>query len=132
MFNGQNIKRLSEIKGVKIKTVCERTGISQVSFYTILSERVNPTADNLEAIADFFDCSFDDFFDRKSYGKEQSCTVSGNGNKVQNGKHNVMMEDQAKEIEYLLKLLKEKEALLEAKNELLREKDRIIRLLENK
>ena len=106
MFNGQNIKRLSEIKGVKIKTVCERTGISQGSFY--------------------------DFFDRKSYGKEQSCTVSGNGNKVQNGKHNVMMEDQAKEIEYLLKLLKEKEALLEAKNELLREKDRIIRLLENK
>ena len=122
MFNGQNIKRLSEIKGVKIKTVCERTGISQGSFYTILSERGNPTADNLE----------DDFFDRKSYGKEQSCTVSGNGNKVQNGKHNVMMEDQAKEIEYLLKLLKEKEALLEAKNELLREKDRIIRLLENK
>ena len=43
-----------------------------------------------------------------------------------------MMEDQAKEIEYLLKLLKEKEALFEAKNELLREKDRIIRLLENK
>ena len=109
MFNGQNIKRLSEIKGVKIKTVCDRTGISQGSFYTILSERGNPTADNLEAIADFFECSIDDFFDRKSYGKEQSCTVSGNGNKVQNGKHNVMMEDQAKEIEYLLKLLKEKE-----------------------
>lgn len=43
-----------------------------------------------------------------------------------------MMEDQAKEIEYLLKLLKEKEALLEAKNELLQEKDRIIKLLEKK
>ena len=59
MFNGQNIKRLSEIKGVKIKTVCERTGISQGSFYTILSERGNPTADNLEAIADFFECSIE-------------------------------------------------------------------------
>ena len=113
MFNGQNIKRLSEIRGIKVKTICDTTGISPGSFYTILSERGNPTADNLEAIADFFECSIDDFFDRKSYGKEQSCTVSGNGNKVQNGKQ-------------------EKEALLEAKNELLREKDRIIRLLENK
>jgi len=76
--------------------------------------------------------AIDDFFDRKSYGKEQSCTVSGNGNKVQNGKHNVMMEDQAKEIEYLLKLLKEKEALLEAKEMQLRDKDKIIKLLEDR
>ena len=87
---------------------------------------------DMEAIADFFECSIDDFFDRKSYGKEQSCTVSGNGNKVQNGKHNVMMEDQAKEIEYLLKLLKEKEALLEAKEMQLRDKDKIIKLLEDR
>ena len=67
MFNGQNIKRLSEIRGIKVKTICDTTGISPGSFYTILSERGNPTADNLEAIADFFECSIDDFFDRKSY-----------------------------------------------------------------
>lgn len=43
-----------------------------------------------------------------------------------------MMEDQAKEIEYLLKLLKEKEALLEAKEMQLRDKDKIIKLLEDR
>lgn len=47
-------------------------------------------------------------------------------------KANVMMEDQAKEIEYLLKLLKEKEALLEAKEMQLRDKDKIIKLLEDR
>lgn len=47
MFNGQNIKRLSEIRGIKVKTICDTTGISPGSFYTILSERGNPTADNL-------------------------------------------------------------------------------------
>jgi len=27
MFNGQNIKRLSEIRGIKVKTICDTTGI---------------------------------------------------------------------------------------------------------
>lgn len=129
MFKGENIRRIAEQKGLKLKEVYEGAGIKEQTFFSIVSGRGNPQSDKLEAIADFLECLIDDFFDREHFKNGQLCKVSGNGNKVQQGTNNVMTENVTKEIEYLQVLLREKEALLEAKNELLKEKDRTIGLL---
>lgn len=130
MFCGQKIKTIAEQKGLKVKDLYEGANIKSGTFFTILSDKGNPTADKLEAIADFLGCSIDEFFERKSCFQNQQYTVSGNGNKVQQGTNNVMEENQAKEIEYLHVLLREKELRLTTLLELIKEKDRIIELLE--
>lgn len=132
MYNGQKIKNIIELKGLKQIDVYKSAGINEGTFFSITSEKGNPKADKLELIADFLQCSIDDFFDRKIKVHETSMNVSGSGNKVQNGVHNVMVENQAKEIEHLQLLLKEKEVLIKTKEMQLRDKDKIIALLENK
>lgn len=123
MFNGQNIKNITEKRGIKIKSLYEGAGINQGTFFTIISERGNPTADKLEAIADFLECSIDEFFDRKvNYQSSKN---------VPEEKNNDTMTE-ANEIEYLRALLKEKDALIEAKNQLLQEKERMIEFLMNR
>lgn len=66
MYNGQKIKDLISRKKLRQKDVYEGCNISQASFNTIVSDTANPTAKNLEALADFLCCSIDDFFDRKN------------------------------------------------------------------
>ena len=135
MFNGQNIKNITEKRGIKIKSLYEGAGINQGTFFTIISERGNPTADKLEAIADFLECSIDDFFDRK-VNYQSSKNVLAKKSEALQEKDNRSVENLMKEIENLRVLLKEKELLLqtkdkliETKDELLKEKERTIMLL---
>ena len=135
MFNGENIKKIAEIRKRKIKNVYEGAGIKQPTFFSIISEKGNPTSDNLEAIADFLECSIDDFFDRE-VPYQCLLNVSGKESEARQEKDNVSVENLMKEIENLRVLLKEKELLLqtkdkliETKDELLKEKERTIMLL---
>lgn len=124
MFNGLKIKHLIEEKGLNFNEVFNTIGMSATTFYTIASEEGNPKADNLEKLADFLNVPIDYFFDRNIKTSEQTTTVNGNGNKVQNGNGNVMIENQAKEIEHLKQLLEEKEKSIQ-------DKERTIQILLN-
>ena len=71
------------------------------------------TARNIELIADVLQCSIDYFFDRNIEISDPSLSITGNGNKIQHGDGNIMIETQAKEIEHLQQLLAEKERTIQ-------------------
>lgn len=125
MYNGLRIRQLIESKGMLQKDVYQKAGMSKPTFDGLVNEGANPTARNLELVADVLQCPIDYFFDRNIDMPNQKLTVSGNGNKVQNGDGNVMIESQAKEIEHLQQLLAEKEKALA-------DKERTIQILMDK
>ena len=55
----------------------------------------------------------DYFFDRNIEISDLSPLITGNGNKIQHGDGNIMIETQAKEIEHLQQLLAEKERTIQ-------------------
>lgn len=125
MFIAARIEELlNSRKGLSKKALCEKIGISVQGFDNIL-KGTEPGVNKVERIADFFKVSIDYFFDRNIDMPNQKLTVSGNGNKVQNGDGNVMIESQAKEIEHLQQLLAEKEKALA-------DKERTIQILMDK
>lgn len=112
MFNGHKITQLLEQRQTTKKSLFEYMGTSASGLDSII-KNCNPTAEKIEQIADFFNLPIDYFFDRNIKTSEQTTTVNGNGNKVQNGNGNVMIENQAKEIEHLKQLLEEKERTIQ-------------------
>lgn len=113
MYNGFKIKELIEKKGMSQKEVYQKASMSKPTFDGLVNEGANPTARNIELIADVLQCSIDYFFDRNIEITEPKLSITGNGNKVQHGYGNIMIETQAKEIEHLQQLLAEKERLIQ-------------------
>lgn len=112
MFNGQKINKLIEERRITKKSLFEYMGTSASGLDSII-KNCNPTAEKIEQIADFFRLPIDYFFDRKIEISDPAFSITGNGNKVQHGDGNVMIETQAKEIEHLQQLLMEKERMIQ-------------------
>lgn len=113
MFIASRIEELmNQQKGLSKKAFCEKVGISVQGFDNIL-KGTEPGVNKVERIADFFKLPIDYFFDRNIELLNPVMSVNGNGNKVQNGDGNVMIERQAKEIEHLQQLLAEKERTIQ-------------------
>jgi transcriptional regulator with XRE-family HTH domain len=128
MFNGLNVKHIIEKKGYTQKEACEGARIKRETFNSIISKSENPTAKNIEALADFLKCSIDDFFDRDVEYASISIghTVKGDGNQVCG---DISINEYQKEIEHLKELLIEKDARLAEKDARLVDKDKVIELL---
>lgn len=122
MYNGQVINKLIENSGLKKTELLSQLDMQYKSLQTIIEG--NPTVKSLEKIADFFKVPMDYFFDRKIEISDPTLSITGNGNKVQHGDGNVMIETQAKEIEHLNQLLAEKEKAIA-------DKERTIQILLN-
>lgn len=99
MYRAQNIKDIAEKKKIKIKDLYECTGISRGTLFNLLKEDANPTADNIEKLADFLGCPIDDFFIRNA--TYQHTNTSG------------INSPDNKEIELLKQLLEEKERTIQ-------------------
>lgn len=61
MYNGLKIKSLIENKGISQKDVYKKAGMSKPTFDGLIKEGANPTARNIELIADVLQCSIDYF-----------------------------------------------------------------------
>lgn len=112
MFNGQKINKLIEERHITKKSLFEYMGTSASGLDSII-KNCNPTAEKIEQIADFFQLPIDYFFDRNIEISDPSLSITGNGNKIQHGDGNIMIETQAKEIEHLQQLLAEKERTIQ-------------------
>ena len=104
MFNGHKISKLLEERHLKKKSLIEYMQTYPSGLDAIIKDG-NPRADTLEKIADFFRLPIDYFFDRNIEISDLSPLITGNGNKIQHGDGNIMIETQAKEIEHLQQLL---------------------------
>lgn len=120
MYNGTVIEELLSERKLRKKDIQDALGISYNSYKTIVYG--NPTVKTLEPVADFFKVSMDVFFNRESCGSNKIGNVSGNSNKIQQGKVNVMQSSLEKEIENLKLLLTEKDKVIS-------EKERLIQVL---
>ena len=112
MFNGHKISKLLEERHLKKKSLIEYMQTYPSGLDAIIKDG-NPRADTLEKIADFFRLPIDYFFDRNIEISDLSPLITGNGNKIQHGDGNIMIETQAKEIEHLQQLLEEKERTIQ-------------------
>lgn len=110
MFKGHIIIRLLDERRITKKSLFEFMGTSASGLDSII-KNCNPTAEKIEQIADFFRLPIDYFFDRSIDSPKIS--VTGEGNKIQNGNGNIMIESQAKEIEHLKQLIEEKERTIQ-------------------
>jgi transcriptional regulator with XRE-family HTH domain len=114
MFNGLNIKNLAEKNKLMMKDVYINAGINQGTFFQIISDKGNPSADKLEAIADVLNCSIDDFFDRNNRNdKGNSVVQNGGSGNAASIYGNISPSNWQKENEYLRALLEEKERLIQ-------------------
>lgn len=111
MYNGQKINELIGKSGLKKTEFLAQLNMQYKSLQTIIEG--NPTVKSLERIADFFKVPMDYFFDRNIEISDPSLSITGNGNKIQHGDGNIMIETQAKEIEHLQQLLAEKERTIQ-------------------
>lgn len=112
MFNGHKISKLLIERHLKKKSLIEYMQTYPSGLDSII-KNCNPTAEKIEQIADFFRLPIDYFFDRKIEISDPALSITGNGNKVQHGDGNIMVEAQAKEIEHLQQLLAEKERTIQ-------------------
>lgn len=103
---------LNTKKSLTKKTFCEKIGISVTGLDNVLNKGTELGAFRMERIADYFKVPIDYFFDREVELPKHGVTISGDGNKVQHGNGNVMIE-QAKEIDHLKELLEEKERTIQ-------------------
>lgn len=75
MFNPLYVKDILSNRKLLYKDVYAGSGINENTFKGIMSSKGgNPSANILEALADFLECSIDDFFDRK-FKKEDKALV---------------------------------------------------------
>lgn len=124
MFNPDKIRRLFEDRAISQAQFIKDTNISKSNLYVWLNSTSMPGADKLEIIADYFNVPMDYFFDRNtdSTGTNIGHQVKGNGNKVFG---DITLNECRKEIDHL-------KALLEEKERVITEKERIIQILINK
>ena len=106
MFNGQKIKELIGERRVTKASIFTYANISKKSLDNIINGSNIPNSNNIEAIADFFRVPIDYFFDRKI-----DLSNTNIDNQIKDDVSNTS-EDQ-KEIEYLRKLLVEKERTIQ-------------------
>lgn len=121
MFNPQRVKDIAEKCNISQKELCDKAGIKASTFYSLK----NPTSIKIESLANILHCSIDEFFDREietgtsiSIGHQ----VKGNGNKVSG---DISLSECQKELEHI-------KALLEEKDKIINEKERLIQVLMNK
>lgn len=113
MFVASRIEELlNNQKGLSKKDFCKEIGISVQGLDNIL-KGTEPGVTKIERIADFFKVRMDYFFDRNIELSDSKLSITGNGNKIQHGDGNIMIETQAKEIEHLQQLLAEKERTIQ-------------------
>lgn len=112
MFNGQKINELLENSDTKKSTLYAAIGLSKKGLDDIINGVHTPKATHVEAIADFFDITIDELFERKRNIKEQNIGhhVLGNGNNVSG---DISLSDCQKEIAHLKELLSEKERTIQ-------------------
>ena len=124
MFNGQKIKDLLEERGVQQNTFCFDTGISKSNLYVWVKGQSMPGADNLEVIADYFKVPVDFFFEREVDVSSVNVghQVKGNGNNISG---DISLSECKKELEHV-------KTLLEEKDKIISEKERLIQVLMNK
>lgn len=119
MFNGQKISELIEERKVAKKAIYEYAGITKSQFDNYIKGINVPGSDKLEAIADFFGCSIEIFFNRKIDLKDQihiGHQVNGHDNSVSG---DISLSECKKELELTKKLLKEKEERIKDKDEII-------------
>lgn len=85
MYNGLIINKLLESRQIKIVEFQEALGISYNGYKSIVNG--NPTVNTLERVADFFEISIAEFFDRNFSSSNTVGNISSSGNNIQNG-HN--------------------------------------------
>lgn len=117
MYNGLIINQLLRDRKIKKNSLIAHMRTSSSGIESIING--NPTVNTLEKIADFFNVSMDVFFERESGSSNIVGNVSGNSNKIQQGKSNIMQASVDKEIENLKLLLIEKDKVISEKERLI-------------
>ena len=112
MFNGQKINELLEKSDTKKNTLYVAIGLSKKGLDDIINGVHTPKATHVEAIADFFDISIDELFERNREIKEHNIGhhVLGNGNNVSG---DITLSNCQKEIAHLKELLAERERTIQ-------------------
>lgn len=120
MANLHSINELLKRKKISQKDFCERVGLTDVSLRRII-ERNSTKTETLEKIAESLNVPIGYFF-----GEQSGIVISGVHNQVHNGQGDqIMMTPEQKEIEHL-------RAIIEAKDKIIEEKERLIQILINK
>ena len=57
-----NIKKLINERGLRVKFVAGKIGVSDVHIYLLMNGKAKPSLDMLGELADFFDVPISDFF----------------------------------------------------------------------
>ena len=116
MYNGKAIKELLEKRGLQNQALLTALGLNpkQNSIQSLVTG--NPTAKRLEQIADFFNVTIDTFFIREGV-IELSSTDSKNG--LKSASAYVLQQE-----------VKQRDDIIRFKDQMLREKDERIKLLE--
>lgn len=109
MLKGERLASLLKRKELTQKDFAKEVGLSEVTVNSIITKSKG-SIESIEKIADYFNLPIDYFFERNI---QLSQAITGNGNRIQNGDGNVMIENQAKEIEHLQQLLAEKERTIQ-------------------
>lgn len=68
-YVSDNIKKLIKERGLRVKFVAKKIGVSDVHIYLLMNGTAKPSLDMLGKLADFFDVPISDFF--KEPQKEQ-------------------------------------------------------------
>lgn len=113
------VKEVAEKKNVSIRKLADLIEMSEQNLHRCI--RINQIqAHLLEKIANILDTPIEYFFNSDAQLPKLGMTVAGNGNKVQNGDGNIMIENQAKEIEHLQQMLMAKDEIIETQRELIK------------
>lgn len=113
------IKEIAEKKNISIRKLADSIEMSEQNLHRCI--RINQIqAHQLEIIAKILETPVEYFFNSDLNILKQGMTVAGNGIRVQNGDGNIMIENQAKEIEHLQQLLIAKEEIIETQKELIK------------
>ncbi|MGM9760415.1 MAG: helix-turn-helix domain-containing protein [Parabacteroides sp.] len=115
MYNGQLVKDLIASSGLTQKDICDRAGIVQSTLNKMTVDGANPTARNLEMVANAIGCRIDDFFDR-DHTESIGHNVNGNGNMVSG---DIKINSYLQEINHYKSLLKEKDNRIKDKDEII-------------
>lgn len=118
-MNLLTIKEIAEKKNVSIRKLADSIAMSEQNLHRCIKAN-KIQAHQLEIIANILETPIEYFFNSDTQLPKLGMTVAGNGNKVQNGDGNIMIENQAKEIEHLQQLLIAKEEIIETQKELIK------------
>lgn len=132
MFNGQIIRRLLEERNITKKSLIDFMETSPSVLDNIINKG-NPTAGNLERIADFFNVSIDFFFERNvsvdTPNIQIGHNVNGSGNTLSG---DIALSECKTKLEHLQELIAGKDQQIELLKSQLEDKERLIQVLMTK